>query len=244
MARRLDCFGYFHVHYLPILPCSSLLENNPNFAENTGPARHSARQRYAKVLVQMVSMSRSLSLKVLRISGAQSDPFNFRCPMTVFQRMAAAALVGQKAEGVVPEVQSKNELNMRSPDVGNGSQGFTEWGGKDILVRMHSFMPGYDWTPRCENPLEISELCTCDAASLQSRSFPTGSKSLIHLHWVGRFKFFCGRSLFRWLLQKLRCCANALAISISGMWQTLVPFVLAQQWEHVPWRFRCLAVQN
>ena len=110
-----------------ILLCSSLLENNPNFAENTGPARHSARQRYAKVLVQMVSMRRSsMSLKVLRISGAQSDPFNFRCPMTVFQRMAAAALVGQKAEGVVPEVQSKNELNMRSPDVGNGSQGFTE----------------------------------------------------------------------------------------------------------------------
>jgi len=33
------------------------------------------------------------------ISGAQSDPFNFRCPMTVFQRMAAAALVGKKAEG-------------------------------------------------------------------------------------------------------------------------------------------------
>ena len=29
-----------------ILPCSSLLENNPNFAENTGPARHSARQRF------------------------------------------------------------------------------------------------------------------------------------------------------------------------------------------------------
>eukprot|EP00913_Durusdinium_trenchii_P025310 g23760.t1 len=34
-----------------------------------------------------------------RISGAQSDPFTFRCPMTIFQRMAAAALVGRKAAG-------------------------------------------------------------------------------------------------------------------------------------------------
>ena len=61
----------------------------------------------AEVLCQIVSSS--LKIKVLRISGAQSDPFNFRCPMTVFQRMAAAALVGKKAEGVVPEVQSENE---------------------------------------------------------------------------------------------------------------------------------------
>ena len=80
----------------------------------------------AAVLVQIVSMSlMGLKLKVLRISGAQSDPFNFRCPMTVFQRMAAAALVGKKAEGVVPEVQS----NVRSPDVGyasHSSHRFTE----------------------------------------------------------------------------------------------------------------------
>ncbi|CAJ1382546.1 unnamed protein product [Effrenium voratum] len=34
------------------------------------------------------------------MSGAENeDPFAFGCPMTVFQRMAAAALVGRKAEG-------------------------------------------------------------------------------------------------------------------------------------------------
>ncbi|CAL1167037.1 unnamed protein product [Cladocopium goreaui] len=62
--------------------------------------------RYAvpsKVVATGSSNSLSQKFKLLDawrlISGAQSDPFNFRCPMTVFQRMAAAALVGQKAEG-------------------------------------------------------------------------------------------------------------------------------------------------
>lgn len=86
--------------------------------------------RYAvpsKVVATGSSNSLSQKFKLLDawrlISGAQSDPFNFRCPMTVFQRMAAAAWLVKKLKVTAAEAttlcQCFGHINFRNvADIG------------------------------------------------------------------------------------------------------------------------------